>query len=351
MISVVQTLARGAGLDLVMSGDPAQMQGKKATIHLRDITVDDAIECILRTNGFNYERKGRIVLVSTLAQDMASTAYKGKAEAILLKYLSADKAKTLLSKIFPGLIFEVGERANSLVIKARDSEIEEVKGLLAEIDKITPQILIESRVMEVAQNDSVKLGISYGNGTYRFITAKDTKKTSVAEDLNSSLNALIASGKAKVIANPRIATLDNQEAVINIGSRIPFAVPVYSGTNNVQWTVQYIDAGVKLKITPQLGEGNYITTFIQPEVSSVSEWRTTPAGEFPVISTRNASATVRVKNGETIVIGGLLSESERENISKVPFLGFLPGIGLLFQNRSTEKDKTEIVFMITPYTI
>ena len=94
--------------------------------------------------------------------------------------------------------------------------------------------------------------------------------------------------------------------MIKIGSRIPYAVPVTSGTTT-QWTVDYIDAGVKLKITPQLGQEGDITTFIQPEVSSISEWRTTAAGDFPVISTRNACATVRVKNGETIVIGGLLS--------------------------------------------
>ena len=162
---------------------------------------------------------------------------------------------------------------------------------------------------------------------------------------------MIADGSANVVASPRIATLDNQEAVINIGSRIPYAVPVTYASGSTQWTVDYIDAGVKLKITPQLGEEGDIRTFIQPEVSSVSEWRTTAAGEFPVISTRNASATVRVKDGESIVIGGLISDSQRENVTRVPVLGYLPVIGLLFQNRSAEKEKTEIVFLITPHVI
>jgi len=351
VISVVQTLAKSAGFDLVLSGDQSTFQAKKATIHLKDLTVEDAIDHILRTNGFNYERKGKVLLVSALPQDLSQTAYKPEVEAIILKYLSAGRAAEILAKIFPAAVFQAGNRASALVIRGRGEEVKEAKRLLDSLDRVAPQILIESKVLEVAQSDSLKLGISYGNGTYKFITSKTTKRTSPADDLVTTLNALAADGRANVVANPRISTLDNQEALINIGSRIPYAVPVTSGGTTTQWTVEYIDAGVKLKITPQLGPSGEITTFIQPEVSSVSEWRTTPAGDFPVISTRNASATVRVKDGETIVIGGLMLETERENVSRVPVLGYIPGLGLLFQNRNIEKAKSEIVFLITPHVI
>jgi len=351
VISVVQTLAKSAGFDLVLAGDQNVAQSKRATIHLKDVTVEEAIDYILRTNGFNYERKGSVLLVSSLPQDLSQTAYKAEVEVVSLKHLSAGKAAELLGKIFPSAVFQVGERANSLIIRGKDSEINDAKKLVSSIDKLAPQILIESKVVEISQSDSKRLGISYGNGIFKFITDKDSKKTSLAENITSTLNTLITEGKANVVASPRIATLDNHEALINIGSRIPFAVPVSSGSNTTQWTVEYIDAGVKLKITPQLGQEGYITTFIQPEVSSISEWRTTVAGDFPVISTRNASATVRVKTGETIVVGGLLSETERQNTTRVPILGYLPGLGLLFQNRNTEKEKTEIVFLITPYVI
>jgi type II secretory pathway component GspD/PulD (secretin) len=351
VINVIQTLARSAGLDLVVAGEQSVAQSKRATIHLKDIAIEEAIEYILRTNGFNYERKGKTLLVSTLPLDLVQTAYKGEVEVILLKYLSAGKAAELLAKIIPSAVFQVGEKASSLVIRGKASEIADAKKLLASIDKLVPQILIESRVVEISQSDSKRLGFSYGNGIFKFITSKDSRQTTLAENPTTVLNTLISEGRANVVASPRIATLDNQEALINIGSRIPFAVPVNSASASTQWTVQYIDAGVKLKITPQLAQEGYITTFIQPEVSSVSEWKTTGAGEFPVISTRNASATVRVKNGETIVIGGLLSDSDRENISRVPVLGYLPGIGLLFQSKTIEKSKTEIVFLITPYVI
>ncbi|OGC35502.1 hypothetical protein A2311_04565 [candidate division WOR-1 bacterium RIFOXYB2_FULL_48_7] len=350
IVGVIQTLAKSAGFDLVMAGEQTYLQNKKATIHLKEIEPGEAIELILRTNGFNYEKKGKAILISALPQDLNGSAYKTITENIKLKHLTASRTAELLGKLFPTVLFQPGSRANSLVIRGREGELEEIRRLVAEIDKSTPQVLIEGRVVELASSDSAKIGISYNNGIVKFVTNKDSKKTSLAENLYSTLNALLAEGRANIIASPRIATLDNQEALINIGSRIPYAVPVTSGTTT-QWTVDYIDAGVKLKIIPQLGQDGDITTFIQPEVSSISEWRTTPAGDFPVISTRNASSTVRIKNGETIIIGGLLSEGERENISRVPILGYLPLVGFIFSNRSVEKEKTEIVFLITPYII
>jgi type II secretory pathway component GspD/PulD (secretin) len=348
IIGTVQALAKSAGLDVVLSGDQNILQGKRATIHLKDISIEDAIESILRTNGFNYERHGKTLLISSLPQDLSQTGYKQDTENIELKFITAAKACEVLSKIFTAAVFQAGERANSLIIRGRGSEINEIKLLLSSLDKLSPQILIEGKIIELTQSDSQKIGISYGSGAIKFTTSKDTKKTALTDDINSVLNYLIAEGRATVVTSPRIATLDNQEALINIGSRIPYAVPVSNSQAGSQWTVNYIDAGVKLKITPQLGTEGYITTFIQPEVSSISEWKITSAGEFPVISTRNASATVRVKDGETIAIGGLLSENNRENVTKIPVLGYLPIIGSLFQSKSVEKEKTELVFLITP---
>ncbi len=351
VVDVIQTLAKGAGFDLVLSGDQTALQGKKATIHLKEIPVEEAIDHILKTNGFTYEKKGKVILVSSLPQDLVQTAYQPESEVVILKYLSAAKAATLLGKLMPAANFQSGERANELLLRGKAAEIKEAKNILSSIDHLAPQILIESKVVELSQSDSLKLGVSYGNGAVKFVTDKTSKKTSLADNLISTVNGLISDGKANVIASPRVATLDNQEALINIGQRIPYAVPVTNGGATTQWTIEYIDAGVKLRITPQLGEAGYISTFIQPEVSSISEWRTTPAGDFPVISTRNACATVRVKDGESIVIGGLMSESKRENISRLPILGYLPLIGLAFQSRMMEKEKTEIVFLITPHVI
>lgn len=343
VMDAVATLARQAGLDVVMSGDAGLV--KRTTVRLKDTTAEEALDYILRANGFSCEKKGKVLIISALPQDVSNTAYPGISRNFKLKYISAEKASAILSKAIPNLVALSGERANSLVVRGKEGEIEEAEKLLAELDKPVPQILIESKVIEISEADSIRLGFDHNGGIFRFINGKK------AEDIYSTLTALLGEGKANLVASPRIATLDNCEANINIGSRIPYAVPVSSSGSATQWTVDYIDAGVKLKIIPQLGSEGTITTQIQPEVSSISEWRTTAAGDFPVISTRNASATVRVKNGETIVVGGLISEVDRVNVTRIPILGQFPVLNLIFQNRTVEKAKTEMVFLITPYII
>jgi len=339
VLDVVRVLAGQAGLDLVISGDSSLAQTKRTTLHLEDINVEEAIDYVLKTNGLTYEKKGKAILISMLPQIQGEG---GEVCVMSLTHLSADKVSSLLAKVLPALKTTVGGRANVVVLKGAANLIDEAKKIIFSIDHPVPQILIESKVLEISESDSMRLNLSFGT---------QAGVIELSSDLQVTLNALISSGKAKVVATPKIATLDDHEAVINIGSRIPYAVPVSNGSEATQWAIEYIDAGVKLKVTPRLGKENYITTFIQPEVSSISEWRTTSAGEFPVISTRNAQATLRVKDGETIVVGGLLSETDRENVSKLPILGYLPVIGSFFQNRTIEKAKTEIVFLITPYII
>jgi len=350
VLDVVNILARQANLNVVVSGDTSSAQNKRTSLHLSNITPREAIEHVLKTNGLDYENKGDVILI-TVAQ--AEEVYPGEIKTINLKYLSAEKVGALIEKVIPSLKTAVGGSANSIVLKGKGNQMVEAFRLIDSIDRPVPQILIESKVVEIAASDSMRLGLSYGSpaGTVQFITDKTTRKTSLKDDLLTTLNGLVSDGKAKVIATPKIATLDNHTAVINIGSRIPYAVPVTNGSNSITWTVDYIDAGVKLKITPMLGKDNTITTDIEPEVSCVSEWKTTSAGEFPVISTRNAQSTVRVNNGDTIVIGGLMSEVDRENVSRLPIIGYLPILGILFQSKTTEKSKTEVVFMITPHVI
>jgi len=349
VLDVVRAIAKQADLDLVISGDNALAQGRRTTVHLKDVTAEEAIDQILSAAGLTYEKKGRAILVSM----QPFNAEGGEVESVRLKHLPAEKVCRLLAKTMPAVKTGSSGSSNTLVLRGRLFQIESAKKLIESVDRPVPQILIESKVVEISESDATRLGISFGReaGTFKFVTSKDSGKTAPAEDLLSTLYALVGEGKANIVATPRISTLDDHEAVINIGSRIPYAVPVSSGSNSTQWTVEYIDAGVKLKITPCLNEGGYITTFIQPEVSSVSEWRTTAAGEFPVITTRNAQATLRVKDGETIVVGGLLSETDRENVSRLPILGHFPILGVFFQNRTIEKAKTEIVFLITPYVI
>jgi len=353
LVDVLRAITNRAGLNLVVSDDKSGVSSKKITISLRNIAPLDAIDFILRTNGYSFEKQGNAVIVSTLAKDLVASAYRTNFNVVSLKYLSAERAALILEKISSDVSMVVGGTSNSLLLRGRSFDVEQIRDLILSIDKPAPQVLIEGKVVEVSESGIEELGIKWGKkeGKFMFSVNKDNGDMRLPEDILAQVELLVGEGKAKVIANPRISTLDDHEAEINIGSRIPYAVPASVNSSGTEWAVQYLDAGVNLKILPKIGEGGFITALIKPEVSSISEWRATSAGEFPVITTRNAESTVRVKDGETIAIGGLINEAERENLSRIPILGDMPFIGFFFSRKVKEKAKTEIVFLVTPHII
>ncbi|MFC1559660.1 type II secretion system protein GspD [Candidatus Margulisiibacteriota bacterium] len=268
---------------------------------------------------------------------------------VKLKHISAKDALNIVSRVSPDLIV-VDKGVDLLVLRGKNSNIREALKLVRSIDKKASQVLIECKVIEISESAMKNIGINWGKeqGSFKFSVDSDSGKVGTSDDFLITVNALVARGEASLLAQPKITTLDGKQAEINIGSRIPYAVPANSSGTSTQWTVRYIDAGVSLKITSRIrSEGDIIST-IRPEVSSVSEWRSTSAGEFPVISTRNADVTVKMKDGKTLAIGGLISKTERENISKIPFFCDVPFFGGVFQRKINEEAKTEVVFFITP---
>ena len=276
---------------------------------------------------------------------------KLECRVINIRNISPDKAVETISRAIPNIIAVKNDDSNSIIIRGMPDDLKEAQKIISSLDKRIPQIIIEGKVVEVSQSGLSDIGIIWGKeqGSFKFSVNKSTGGISQSDDVLGAINALIASGKASILANPKITALDGKEAEINIGSRIPYAVPAGSTSTSTQWTVQYIDAGVNLKILPNVASDGTIVSTIKPEVSNVSEWRTTSAGEFPVISTRNASVTVRIKDGETLVIGGLINESDRENISSIPVLSDIPVFGQLFQRKVKERSKSDVIFLITPH--
>jgi len=276
---------------------------------------------------------------------------KLESKVIYIKNISPDKAVETISRAIPNIIAVKNEESNSMVIRGEADEMAEAQKIINAIDKKIPQILIEGKVVEVSQSGLEDISVIWGKeqGSFKFSIDKNTGGISQSDDILGTINMLIASGKANILANPKITALDGKEAEINIGSRIPYAVPAGTSSTATQWTVQYIDAGVNLKILPNVASDGTIVSTIKPEVSNVSEWRTTTAGEFPVISTRNASVTVRIRDGETLVIGGLINEFDRENVSRIPVLSDVPVFGQLFQRKVSERSKSEVIFLITPH--
>jgi type II secretory pathway component GspD/PulD (secretin) len=350
---VLNALAEDGGYHMVVGGDQAILKQKRVSLNLSKTSAIDALQNLLDANGYAYDVSGKNILISTLSQDLRQSGLKREGEEIRLTHLSAKRVKDALSPLFADVKFEEGPRPQTLLVWSRSSDFSEVMALIEKLDQPSPRVLIEAQVLELTESGSHKWGARYGSeqeGGINFSVNRNTGKGSLASDLQISVSALIAAGDANLVARPKIAALDGEKALINIGDKIPYAVPSTSSGGAVTWSVQYIDAGVRLEILPRVGKKN-LTINLKPEVSAITEWRITAAGEFPVIATRNAETTVSIKDGESIVIGGLINENERHNNYRIPLISNIPVLGLLFQYDAMEKSKTEIVFVITPKLI
>ena len=163
-------------------------------------------------------------------------------------------------------------------------------------------------------------------------------------------------GKTNILSNPRITVINNEEAKILVGSSEPYVTSetttTASGPTTTAESVNFIEVGVKLFVTPTIHGDGYVTMKIKPEVSSRTGSITTSTNnEIPVVETSEAETTVMVKDGVTIVIGGLIKEQDIRTVKKVPLLGDLPFLGFAFRNENKSIEKTEIVIFLTPRII
>jgi type II secretory pathway component GspD/PulD (secretin) len=174
-----------------------------------------------------------------------------------------------------------------------------------------------------------------------------------AKAFQIALDLMIHNGSGRVLANPKIAVLNGREASMLIGSRIPYVITgtVFAGGGAAPvQTVEKEEVGIKLRITPTINSDGFITTVIAPEVSSVVGF-TGPDNSLPIVATRQASTTVRLRDGNSVIIGGLLSEEKTNNVTKVPLIGDIPGLGLLFQHQNSTLSKKDLVIEVTPHII
>lgn len=366
--AVLRSLAWSYGLNLVTSTD---VKGK-VTINLKNVTLTEALEAILAASGYVHSRRGNIIYISSGAAEGLDLT----SEPVFLKYLKAAEAQNLLRKVISAKgDIKVDEVSNMLIITDFSANIDKVKKLIQAIDLPPQQVLIEVKIVDITSKDLQNLGVTWmadykpvgdRKSLFRRATTyqEELKTTTTVAGPSSSLSggqfkidtlnfkglsitatldALIQDQKAHLLASPSIAVLNNREARIVIGEKVPYKERTQTTTGTTE-TTKFIDVGTTLRVTPSINADGYITIMVHPEVSSVSALL--DAG--PRITTREADTTVRVKEGETIVIGGLIKQTDDKVRSKVPLLGDIPIVGLLFSNRSKDQSQTELAVFITP---
>jgi type IV pilus secretin PilQ/predicted competence protein len=366
---VLKTLADKGKLNIVTG--PGVTEGR-ISVHIRDVPVDQAVNLVVRAAGLAYERIGNSILVAdarALKDETGLSSY-----TVDLKYADAVSVKEALKDLCDKV--QVDQGGNRLIVLTSPRVISQIRDVVRVMDVPTQQVMLEARIVEVGTDAAKKLGIDWALINRQTVTIVEGHLDSTtsrpgqlptsigftplaskflpfnrqAYTMQAALDLMITDGTARVLATPRIATLNGKEANMLIGRRIPYEVTGTTFAGNAAaptTTVEKEEVGVKLRITPLINADGYITTVISPEVSTVVGFN----GQFqdlPIVATREATTTVRLKDGDTVIIGGLLEDDETRTITKVPLLGDIPLIGVLFQHIDTEHQKNDLVIQVTP---
>lgn len=293
-----------------------------------------------------------------------------KRQIFQLSYAMAEEISKSISDVLTPNVgtmkFDV--RSNTLIVSDTAAKLESIAKMIETFDQKDKEVLIDAKILQIVLNDQYKWGVDWEGiiSDYQALTLKSDfdiltdsdKKGRISigilpnDDYSVLIEALDTVGETNILSSPRITTINNKEAKILVGSTTPYVTSTTtssSGTSVIAESVNFIDVGVKLYVTPTIHEDNFITMKIKPEVSSVTSNVTTSSNNtIPVVETSEAETNVTVKDDVTIVIGGLMKDEKIKSTKKIPLLGDIPLLGVAFRNISDQNKKTEIVIFLKP---
>ena len=359
IISVLRDVSAQTGINIL--AEPS-VQGW-VTLELIDVTLEQALDMIAIPLGYTWVRVGSYYVVGS--PDLKNPAYPmfTKTEAVSLKYVKADAAAKLLSDFFTPNV-KVDASANLIVITGTQAVIDRVKSDLAKIDKPAAQVVMEAVIVEVTADAGKSLKSDWrfegsagqgdstlpASGFIDFVSGIWSGKLNLEGGLNHVLGAvkfLVDSGKAEIHATPKLMAMDGEAAEIFLGREKYITVSTSTSETTTSTRLESIKTGISLKFTPRITSAGEIILKIEPEVSDAVE----VTNGLPIVNRRRVSTTVMLRDGETLVIGGLNLKSDYESKSKFPILGDLPVLGLLFSNTKKASVETETIILISPKII
>ena len=360
LADVLSALARLCGFNIVTD---ASVTGT-VTLRLVDVTCEDALRFILEANNLAFRRLGRNLIIGS-AERLAPPPEAPETIAYRLAFGDVNQIRAAVAAAVPGVRVAVDPRTNSLLITGTAAQHQDVVRVLGTLDVRIAQVVVQLHAIEVSSSSLKDLGLlspdaptdpaagspaqgSIGNFILDSINRRISFTLLSSDLFFIRLRALVTEGRAHILSAPRIATLDGNKASILLGDRVPiFTVTTQGGVTTT--TVTFVEVGVKMDVTPRVNTEGLITLAIAPEVSSVAAIVTGPGGQqAPRLATRSASTLLSVKDGQPIVLGGLISREDRESVVKIPLLGDIPIIGELFRFRNTDRRESEVIFLITP---
>jgi general secretion pathway protein D len=365
---VFEVLARETGINFIFDKD-VRNDGK-TTIFVQDVPVDQAIDLVLGQN-----QLARQVLSENMVMIYPNVAAKQKEyqdQIVRTFYLTnSDPKKTLdmLKTVLNARTLFVDERASAVVMRDTPEAVRMAEKMIAAVDVPEPEVMMEVEVLEITRSRLQQLGIRYPESVTLSPTPlagdplvlRDLKEQ---DDTTIKVSAIAATidfkkevGTTNVLASPRIRARNNEEAKILIGQRVPVitntVTPMSTGASVVTGNVQYVDVGLTLEVLPTVHLDGDVGIKVHLEVSSIiREINNANSGTLAYqIGTRNAQTVLRLKDGETQILAGLINDQDRRTSNRLPGVGDIPILGRLFGTRKDDTEKTEIVLSITPHII
>lgn len=300
-----------------------------------------------------------------------------------LRYIKVEDISAKIQKLIPAEAgtFEYDVQSNRIFVNGANEIVARAEEMITAFDVPQPQVLIEAKVMEVSLSDNFRFGVDWqlvSNKLGSFQSAASAASYTVSaptgaalttltlgggnDDLQLLIQLIDQMGKTNTLSSPRLTVLNKEEAQISVATRQPFVSQTVVQSVNSSTTadqVQFVDVGVTLSVTPTITQDDFIVMKIKPEISSagtpvelqgVSQGSNTPFTRtiIPVVTTQELETTVMVKSSTTLVIGGLIQDSESKTIVKMPVLGNIPILGRAFSSKSIDASKTELVVFLTP---
>ena len=338
----------------VVAPEPLQDQVANA-IALLDVPASSTASGSSSNFGTDFE-------VISLRAAIPSTAANGSSTATDI----AQSVLQVLSQSAADLKISVEPNSTRLIISGSERSRNLAKTLIAQLDIAEPLVELDTRVLEIDEGSQTQLGLKFptpaltttysetqpsatssGVATPQLLKLQAITRTPLS--LDAQLDFLIASNKAKILEDPRITTFSGHTASLRAGETVNVLTSIGGGTGTVATTqIQSFQTGVTLDITPVVNSEDYVTVTLHPSVNSIAGFG--PSG-VPNIQTRETTTTIGLKDGETLIIGGLIEDSDSRTVQKIPLLGDIPIIGRLFQDVGTTHARNELVVTVSPHIV
>lgn len=356
---IIEALAKSTNVNFTLDNEvPSNL---RVSIFVRNVSLEDALDMLVQSNGL---RKKVLSTDSVLIYPDKATKIRQYQDQIIrsfyLEYAEPEMIAGLLRSMLGVKQVETDDRLPTVIIKDVPEVMPLAAKLIASQDMPEPEVMLEMDIIEISRTINqdtgfrwpTQLSVLSGTGGLTLEALKNINSGTIGVSPNPAILFDGKDAQINLLANPRIRVKNGDSAKIHIGDRLPIITSNVASTGVISENVQYIDVGLKLDVEPKINLGGDVNIKLNLDVSSIGTSVTTNSGSVVFqIGTRSTSTELRLQDGETQVLAGLISDSDRKNISKIPGIGDLPGIGRLFSNHQDEKIKTELVLMITPHII